>query len=174
MRPVLLHNGLGQPRALRGRIIMARGRKPADQTAAKAARAARERIERAVKEAGAGIGFVAASPDALIVEHEKIQPFLTFATQLATFGDQATKRVEGWAERVFAQKDEVEVFTRGLRRAVASLGYTLKVAGPIEVDGGLKVQYKALKKPLPKSAPAPGGEAPEASEGEAPEVGQVA
>ncbi len=151
---------------------MARGRKPADQTAAKAARAARERIERAVKEAGEGIGFVAASPDALIVEHEKIQPFLTFATQLATFGDQATKRVEGWAERVFAQKDEVEVFTRGLRRAVTSLGYTLKVAGPIEVEEGFKVQYKALKKPPPKIEAA-GSEAPEAGS-EAPEVGQVA
>src|SRR6266536_124617 len=122
---------------------MARGRKPAAETAAK--RAERERAEKAVTAAGEGWELIE-DPAELVVEQAKITPFLAIARQLAELGDRAETRKEGWVGRSFPNAEAAWKMTSGLRRALGSLGYSLRVGGPVDKpDGSVRMQYRASK-----------------------------
>lgn len=114
------------------------------------------RIAKALAEAASGQGWEIPDPGEVIVAKPD-DNFLKWAQQLGEFSDQAKHRNEGFLSRVFAQRDEVDAFTRKFRAALQYLNRSLKVAGPVQrTDGAWLVQYKAgkVKAEAPAEAPA--------------------
>jgi hypothetical protein len=131
-----------------------RGRKPKDDAKAAAERAQRDQIQADVKAATEGKGWEVPDESDLLVEAQKIAPFLEVASSLATMGDEAgASRKAGWAKRRFDSEEAAQVFTRGLRRALRSLGYSLTTAGPVTMpSGGVRMDFRARKTQVRKTA----------------------
>lgn len=125
---------------------MARGRKPQSDGAAADARAKRERIAQEVASAAAGAGWETPAEDDLIATELKVGPFRPMAESLAAMGDQAKTRKQGWARRRFETEEAEKKFRSGLRAALTSMDYSLRVEGPMKVDGLYLVDYRATKK----------------------------